>query len=872
MGIWTELKAKFSGTDFKGPGLQVDADTAFVENDSGIMKSYIPNFLYKPPFGYPRPFNATLIRKLAKNGYVFSVVQTLADEIASKDWDIVVKEDHEGEVSDEELANIRKWFTNPNPENESFSQLLKKMVTDVLEVDAGVWVKVFNRGGEFVSIYSRDGTTFLANPDPFGSIARRSDYVPRNNLFYNTFNSLTNAGDKDSLDSKKFNSTFGEAAAWYQYGWTMGAYPVPFGKREIVYVMRNPRTDSLYGRAPLEVLGEVLYTLLYGSSYNLDFYLNNNMPEGIIQLVGANQETIKAFRERFERQFKKKDSFDNMRKQFFKYPVVNNDAKFTPFQLKPLEMEVIQQQEWFIKLFWACFGITADEMGFCYSEDTKVLTDNGLKYYWELNEEDKIATVLEDDKSIEYIRPTEIHTFDVEDRKFHHYKNNCIDTFVSDNHRMYYRTIKEENYRMLPSNEIRVDTIKFLQGGLKWIGDEIDTFSIPLVEYENNKDKKRNQQVNFSMEEFCEFMGYYLSEGSILKKMDEVFQYSIKVSQTKEDGIKLMNPLLSKMGFRRESDCWKLNSKSLARYLYQFGNSSQKFIPKNLKNLSVDKLTILFNALVAGDGYRAKEGTSIRYSTSSKQLAEDVLEIAIKIGYKASISSREFKNKNWNTAYTVAINDSQKEPRIVLSKQRKDILYSGVMWCPSVKNRPFITERNGKIGIHYNTQDSNKASATAQNVVVKRKVIAPMLKLIQYHINTQIIPEFGIEGVEFRFDEYDLEEDLKKHQLYQLQIGMGIKTPEMVAEDLGIDIEKLKAAKEEKHQEDMEMMQAKGPAAFGEEDPKENGKKEPNEKKPEVKGISRDPEAFDEIEEYIKEVGDKLIDAVDVEKRPLKKI
>lgn len=535
MGIWTDLKAKFSGSDFKGPGLQTDAETALIENDSGIMKSYIPNFLYKPPFGYPRPFNAQLIRKLAKNGYVFSVVQTLADEISSKEWDIVVKEGHEGEISDEEMSNIRKWFYNPNPENESFSQLLKKMVTDILEVDAGVWVKVFNRGGEFTSIYARDGVTFLANPDPYGSIAHRADYIPRNNVFYATFNSLTNANEKDSPETKKFNSTFGEAAAWYQYGWTMGAYPVPFGKREIVYVMRNPRTDSLYGRAPLEVLGEILYTLLYGSSYNLDFYLNNNMPEGIIQLVGANQETIKAFRERWERQFKKKDSFDNMRKQFFKYPVVNNDAKFTPFQLKPLEMEVIQQQEWFIKLFWACYGITSDEMGF--------------------------------------------------------------------------------------------------------------------------------------------------------------------------------------------------------------------------------------------------------------------------------------------------------------------------------------------------TQDSNKASANAQNVVVKRKVIAPLLKLIQYHINTQIIPEFGIEGIEFRFDEYDLEEDLKKHQLYQLQIGMGIKTPEMVAEDLGVDIEKLKKSKEEKRQQDMEMMQAKGPIPFDDKSPEQKkGIDEKEPKKPEVKDVPRDKEAFSDIEDYIKEVGEKLIDAIDIEKRPLKKI
>jgi len=59
----TELKANLPS--------EPTGDISITERqDGGIFKTYVPNFLYKPPFGYPRSENIPLIRQTAKNGYV----------------------------------------------------------------------------------------------------------------------------------------------------------------------------------------------------------------------------------------------------------------------------------------------------------------------------------------------------------------------------------------------------------------------------------------------------------------------------------------------------------------------------------------------------------------------------------------------------------------------------------------------------------------------------------------------------------------------------------------------------------------------------------------------------------------------------------
>ena len=386
MNFWNLNRSTYPDYMSSGEGKYADrgitlTDQANVRTDTGYIKAFVSNdFLYKPPYGYPRYVDIPTIRALAKSPYVWQCTSTIIDEIGAIDWDIVPiekdepdKDESDGDIAEDYIApkiditqvkrikEVKEFFNNPNGNDESFNFLIRAAVRDILEIDAGVWVKVFNRAGKMVQLFARDGGTFLKNPDIHGYLGNRSAYVPM-------------PGQFEDEESKKvfYANTVVGSAAYFQYGW-VAMMPIPFGTREIVYMMRNSRSDSIYGRSPVEVLQDVLQTLIYGSTYNLEYFVNNNMPDGVIQLLGANQEQMNAFRERFEQQFKTKDSWGNWRKIFHKFPISNSEVKFTPFSLKPQEMAIIEQQQWFCKLVWSCFGVTPSELG--YTEGSNRATE-----------------------------------------------------------------------------------------------------------------------------------------------------------------------------------------------------------------------------------------------------------------------------------------------------------------------------------------------------------------------------------------------------------------------------------------------------------------------------------------------------------------
>jgi len=363
-----------------------------VRKDDDIFKAYIPNFLYKPPFGMPRRDNTVLFKKMAKNPYIFSIIKTLCDEATTNLWEVKVKEEfikeeeddnqESGEQYKDKIKEITKFLKNPNGNDESFQHILRQLLTDLLETDSAVLVKVFNAGGELKQMFSRDASLFLKNTDIYGYLGNRADFVmPLPDGFTGVsidFGGTPTVSQQQIM--KQYSLLYKEQAAYFQYGWTAGSMPIPFGKREIIYMMQMPRADSIYGTSPIGRLVDIILNLIYGAEFNLDFYTNNNMPDGAIQLLGANRDGIKAFRENMESQFKFTDDLGNKRKRFYKHPISTTEVKFTPFTFTSKDMEVLAQQKWFTKIMWMCFGVNADEMGFT-EDSNKSDGENQIKNF-----------------------------------------------------------------------------------------------------------------------------------------------------------------------------------------------------------------------------------------------------------------------------------------------------------------------------------------------------------------------------------------------------------------------------------------------------------------------------------------------------------
>lgn len=118
------------------------------------------------------------------------------------------------------------------------------------------------------------------------------------------------------------------------------------------------------------------------------------------------------------------------------------------------------------------------------------------------------------------------------------------------------------------------------------------------------------------------------------------------------------------------------NANDIREHLYKFGllkRSEHKFIPQIYKQGSKDQRLELLHGLMDSDGYCSSKGTA-SYSTVSKQLAEDVKELAISLGYSVTISLdiREDKYQySDHTAYQVIITGGHLNPFSLPRKAEK---------------------------------------------------------------------------------------------------------------------------------------------------------------------------------------------------------
>ena len=201
--------------------------------------------------------------------------------------------------------------------------------------------------------------TFTMNPDHYGTFQNCIDLITPQIMM-----SISHE-DRESFMKNK--------PAYFQYGWMTGARPMPFGTREVIYFMKNPRTETIYGQSAVEVLMDTIQLLVYGQDMNLDYFTDNNIPKGYFKLKGATSEQAKAFKEEWNSATKVKNEVGDWRKRWWNIPVINSDGAFERIQMSPQELELITQQQWFTKLVWSNFGVTPSELG--YTESSNKATE-----------------------------------------------------------------------------------------------------------------------------------------------------------------------------------------------------------------------------------------------------------------------------------------------------------------------------------------------------------------------------------------------------------------------------------------------------------------------------------------------------------------
>ncbi len=336
------------------------------------------------------------------------------------------------------------------------------------------------------------------------------------------------------------------------------------------------------------------------------------------------------------------------------------------------------------------------------AEQTEVLTRSGFKKYDDITEEDEIGTFNKDTEELEYHNYTDRYDYDY-DGEMIHFSGKRLDCLVTPNHRMLVRNSRTKNEWKVKLAEDVTSSHQF-RSVVKWNGRNAYPKTVQI-----------DDEHILSLEDYIKLVCYFATEGSVRKEtrkerstFGEPCTATIYQSEKGKAfaGVKSLADSISyRVRHYEKYDMFCIHNKKLATHLVEVcGNhSSCKRIPAWIKELPEKYLKLALFSLIDGDGYYHTKtqngGWQCGFEVKSKQLAEDLFELAFKCGYAPLMVYR--KNRE---LWTVDFSDAMRGrfPHLN-SKYIQKQEYHGKIFCFTVPNGFFVTRRNGKISIHGNS-------------------------------------------------------------------------------------------------------------------------------------------------------------------------
>ncbi len=726
--VSSDTEAYTSGSDRFNPSRR---HRAYVKGQSSTYDDYAyPE--WQPRTG--RLSFAMLRQIYERSSYVRPCVDALVRSVSSLPW--VVRPKRNGKARDAE--EVKEFLRDPNSNEESLRKIFGQVLTDVVVIDEGIVEKVKAFDGTLLELFARDGSTFIPIKDEHGIL---HGYIQK-----------LGVGD-----------------------------PVPFEKDEVMYFELYPTTWTAYGLPIIETIVNEVASLMFSVQWIADSFTEDKIPPGILTLDRVGNDA-------YERA---KAEFQGGEDSQFTVKLFRNVGKAQWIELKKTnqEMQLAELNLQIERIVYRNFGLQPFELGVtseinraCYSSDTQTLTENGWKYHWEIGEGERIAAYNPETMYLEYHKPIQKFVYDYEGEMIH-FKNRAMDILVTPDHRMFLREpTGPGKWHIQEAQSINYNQTQF-RAKCEYEGEEIEYFEIPEVPYEGTWKNRNLIDRNIPMDALLNFLGWWISEGSLSLKPGD---WDISVRQKTEENYPKIRKALENLPFEVHEDVkkdgghrFRFSDKSMWHFLHdQIGFTCfNKRIPSVFKNLSRRQLRILWESLVDGDGHRCgyKNATSIEYYTSSKELCDDVQEIALKLGYSTSCELRRLVEKRTERAtlgmisevWRVRSNLTKGTPTIRRAQIQR-VPYSGHVYCFEVPNHLFITRRNGKIAIQGNTAEM--ALRVSQSRVFK-----PLTQMVNYAMNQNLVsPVFP--DVYFKLIPMDLGDPLTRAQTIATYVKQEILT------------------------------------------------------------------------------------------------
>ena len=392
----------------------------------------------------------------------------------------------------------------------------------------------------------------------------------------------------------------------------------------------------------------------------------------------------------------------------------------------------------------------------CHDVETKVVTPDGIKEYISLKEGDLVYSLNEETHQIELRSITKIHEYDY-NGKMVSLLGKRIDQLVTPNHKVLLKSDDDEIVKIDASNvkglfdyeRISNLSLPYVKG----LDENHEIISIlDIVECEEiskiGGSRYKNLVTEIEAKDLLYILGLYIGDGyhaSAYRTSSITFEekqllrdeFGKYISVTKKDVIKKVKSSTMLFALPRKDPAREKLISILDKYNISYteqdltitfsslplskvmrlsgGKVYDKHIPDFVYKFP-SLLSYLLEGIVDSDGHirKTKDGERFCITTSSSQLASQVLALALQCGRYASLHKvTDHKNEIYENGKIRIIKSTCPSYYINISEGIKNKLYkymcneedySGKVWCLEIKdNHNFLIIRNGKIAISGNS-------------------------------------------------------------------------------------------------------------------------------------------------------------------------
>jgi 8-oxo-dGTP pyrophosphatase MutT (NUDIX family) len=577
---------------------------------------------------------------------------------------------------------------------------------------------------------------------------------------------------------------------------------------QLMYLPYSQRTWTPYGQAPIERAIIPVMTGLSKQQFQLNFFQEGTIP-GLFVSPGDPNMTPAQIREL-------QDALNALAgDQAWKHKIIVLPGGSRVDPQKPVTLADAFDE---ILMTQVCMGFSVMpmELGIsprtsttqstgaanqmakaCYTDDVEVLTRAGWKHFRDVDiATDEFATRHPKTHAFEWQQATAYHEYDhsgplVKFSSVHgrQDKSDGLHLVVTPNHRML--TVEPI------SKSKPVAYREYIREAGKISAKRI---SIPLT---STWEGSGPQSVRFGSHEwaaadFAAFLGAYIAEGHLrrqrgyykrgnswVRRPEGHVVKQICISQQQQSkGYEAYRELLTRMLGREPGynhGTFYFACSELWDYLDELGHANAKYIPASVKDWSAPVLSALLDHYLLGDGYL--ENGSWRAKTVSRRLADDLQEVAQKLGMSATISERPprdvmikgriIKAENCQLTYLVRFNKSLTR-RMTIS----DVNYTGKVRCVTVPNGIIYVRENGSPAWCGNSQD-----------IQERRGSVPLLLWFKTAIFDHIIQDVcGQSDMEWQWEGLEEDEDAETlTNLLVMQVSAGMRSIDECRQELGLD-------------------------------------------------------------------------------------